>query len=71
MHECVKQLLRKVEYPEEEQIEILCQLLKTVGQLLDVPKARAHMDVYFMRMKELRKSLSSSNSTVKLLPNLR
>jgi hypothetical protein len=31
----------------------LCQLLKMVGQLLDTPKARAHMDVYFTRMKEL------------------
>ncbi|KAG1782039.1 armadillo-type protein [Suillus placidus] len=56
MHECVKKLLGNVENPEEEEIESLCQLLKTVGQLLDTPKARAHMDVYFMRMKELGKS---------------
>ncbi|KAL4079170.1 hypothetical protein J3A83DRAFT_4207610 [Scleroderma citrinum] len=56
MHECVKKLLGNVENPEEEEIESLCQLLRTVGQLLDVPKARAHMDVYFSRMKELGKS---------------
>jgi translation initiation factor 4G len=56
MHECVKKLLGNVENPEEEEIESLCQLLKTVGQLLDAPKARAHMDVYFTRMKELCKS---------------
>ncbi|OAX30766.1 ARM repeat-containing protein, partial [Rhizopogon vinicolor AM-OR11-026] len=56
MHECVKKLLGSVENPEEEEIESLCQLLKTVGQLLDTPKARAHMDVYFIRMKELSKS---------------
>ncbi|KAH7883298.1 hypothetical protein F5I97DRAFT_1939113 [Phlebopus sp. FC_14] len=56
MHECVKKLLGNVENPEEEEIESLCQLLKTVGQLLDVPKARAHMDVYFTRMTELGKS---------------
>ena len=61
MHECVKKLLGNVENPEEEEIESLCQLLKTVGQLLDVPKARAHMDVYFTRMKELRKSLNVSS----------
>ncbi|KAF8845924.1 ARM repeat-containing protein [Paxillus ammoniavirescens] len=60
MHECVKKLLSNVENPEEEEIESLSQLLKTVGQQLDVPKARAHMDVYFARMKELCKSLNVS-----------
>ncbi|THH33090.1 hypothetical protein EUX98_g1117 [Antrodiella citrinella] len=53
MHECVKKLLHNVENPEEEEIESLCKLMITVGALLDVPKARAHMDVYFQRMKEL------------------
>lgn len=61
MHECVKKLLGNVENPEEEEIESLCQLLKTVGQLLDTQKARAHMDVYFTRMKELGKSLNVSS----------
>jgi hypothetical protein len=32
-----------------------------VGQLLDTPKARAHMDVYFTCMKELGKSLNVSS----------
>ncbi len=53
MHECVKKLLGNVANPEEEEIESLCKLLTTVGALLDTPKARAHMDVYFSRMKEL------------------
>jgi translation initiation factor 4G len=61
MHECVKKLLGNVEHPEEEDIERLCQLLKTVGQLLDTPKARARMDVYFTRMKELGKSTNVSS----------
>lgn len=56
MHECVKKLLGNVENPEEEEIESLCKLLTTVGQLLDTAKARAHMDVYFSRMKELTRS---------------
>lgn len=56
MHECVKKLLGNVENPEEEEIESLCKLLSTVGQLLDTPKARAHMDIYFTRMNELCKS---------------
>jgi translation initiation factor 4G len=60
MHECVKKLLGNVENPEEEEIESLCQLLTTAGQLLDTPKARAHMDVYFTRMKELGKSTNVS-----------
>ncbi|KAG1903395.1 armadillo-type protein [Suillus fuscotomentosus] len=61
MHNCVMKLLGNIENPEEEKIESLCQLLKTVGQLLDTPKARAHMDIYFMRMKELWKN--NINST--------
>ncbi|KAG2055486.1 hypothetical protein BDR06DRAFT_1006722 [Suillus hirtellus] len=56
MHNCVIKLLGNIENPEEEKIESLCQLLKTVGQLLDTPKARAHMDIYFMRIKELWKN---------------
>ncbi|KAF7296013.1 MI domain-containing protein [Mycena kentingensis (nom. inval.)] len=58
MHECVKKLLGNVENPEEEEIESLCKLISTVGALLDTAKARAHMDVYFSRMKELSKSKS-------------
>ncbi|KAK0459137.1 armadillo-type protein [Desarmillaria tabescens] len=61
MHECVKKLLGNVENPEEEEIESLCKLLTTVGQLLDTSKARAHMDVYFSRMKELTKSPNVSS----------
>ncbi|KAF9007163.1 armadillo-type protein [Cyathus striatus] len=56
MHECVKKLLGNVENPEEEEIESLCKLLTTVGRILDTPKAKAHMDVYFSRMEELSRS---------------
>ncbi|KAJ7647733.1 hypothetical protein FB45DRAFT_1052162 [Roridomyces roridus] len=61
MHECVKKLLGNVENPEEEEIESLCKLISTVGSLLDTQKARAHMDVYFSRMKELGKSSNVSS----------
>jgi translation initiation factor 4G len=61
MHECVRKLLGNVENPKEEVIESLCQLLKTVGQLLDTPKAHAHMDVYFTRMNELGKNTNFSS----------
>ena len=56
MHECIKKLLGNVENPEEEEIESLCKLLTTVGSLLDTQKARAHLDVYFSRMRELTKN---------------
>ena len=55
MHECVKKLLGNVDNPKEEEIESLCTHLATVGSLLDTPKARAHLDVYFSRMRELAK----------------
>jgi translation initiation factor 4G len=61
MHECVKKLLGNVENPEEEEIESLCKLLTTVGAILDTVKARAHMDVYFTRMRELTKSQNVSS----------
>ncbi|KAJ7202359.1 hypothetical protein GGX14DRAFT_399525 [Mycena pura] len=59
MHECVKKLLGNVKNQEEE-TESLCNILTTVGSLLDTstPKARAHLDVYFCRMNEQCKSNS-------------
>ncbi|KAK0226358.1 armadillo-type protein [Armillaria fumosa] len=62
MHECVKNLFMNREGKDKklltnhEDIESLCVLLTTAGQLMDTTKARAHMDVYFSRMKELTKS---------------
>lgn len=60
IHECVKNLLCNVKDPEEEELESLCRLLQMVGQLLDTRKARAQMNVYFTRMKELSKGLNVS-----------
>ncbi|KAG1760093.1 armadillo-type protein [Suillus occidentalis] len=60
IHECVRKLLCNVEHSEQEELESLCQLLQMVGQLLDTRKARAQMNVYFMRMKELSKGLDVS-----------
>jgi translation initiation factor 4G len=53
IHECIKKLLGNMETPETEDIESLCELLATVGSLLDTQKARAYLDVYFSRMQEL------------------
>ena len=70
MHECVKKLLGNVENPEEEEIESLCKLLTTVGQILDTPKAHAHMDIYFTRMKELTKN-GNVNSRMQFMLQVR
>ncbi|KAI0262192.1 armadillo-type protein [Gloeopeniophorella convolvens] len=59
MHESIKKLLGTPEAPcKEEDLECLCALLLAVGRNLDTPKARAHLDVYFSRLKELTKSES-------------
>ena len=67
MHECIKKLLANVENPEEEEIKSLRELLFTVGSLLDTPKARAHLDVYFSRMRELTKNKNVNARTVFIL----
>ncbi|CAE6392864.1 unnamed protein product [Rhizoctonia solani] len=66
MHECIKKLLSNVVSPEEEEIESLCKLLTTVGQSLDNPKAKNHMDIYFERMQEMAKS-SNINSRMQFM----
>jgi len=67
MHECIKKLLGNVENPEEEEIESLCKLLSTVGSLLDTQKARAHLDVYFSRMRELTKNTNVNSRMMFML----
>jgi len=55
IHECTKKLLGS-KNSEEEKIENLCQLLTTAGRTMDTPKAKAHIDAYFQRMKEFVKA---------------
>lgn len=50
MHRCILKLLDE---PAEDDIESVCQLLKTVGASLSGPKGKGSMDMYFGRMKEL------------------
>lgn len=70
MHECIKKLLGNVENPEEEEIESLCKLLTTVGSLLDTQKARAHLDVYFSRMRELTKNKNVNSRMIFMLQDV-
>ncbi|WOL09564.1 eukaryotic translation initiation factor 4G-like [Canna indica] len=47
MHECIKKLLGQYQNPDEEDIEALCKLMSTIGEMIDHPKAKEHMDAYF------------------------
>lgn len=54
MHVCIKKLLHTTDDAEEEDIESLCRLMTTVGKLLDNERAKKHIDIYFLRMAEIR-----------------
>ncbi|EMS64816.1 Eukaryotic translation initiation factor 4G [Triticum urartu] len=56
MHECIKKLLGNYQNPDEENIEALCKLMSTIGEMIDHPKAKEHMDAYFDRMRNLSTS---------------
>ncbi|XP_049906399.1 eukaryotic translation initiation factor 4 gamma 2a [Epinephelus moara] len=57
LHKCIKTLLEKKKRVQlkdmGEDLECLCQIMKTVGPKLDHDKARSLMDQYFHRMQSL------------------
>ena len=53
MHECVIKLLGDVKNPDLDEVECLCKLLTSIGKLIDHQKAKAHMDEYFSRIKDM------------------
>jgi translation initiation factor 4G len=61
MHECIKKLLGNYEDPDEENIEALCKLMSTIGEMIDHPKAKEHMDAYFDIMHKLSTSQKLSS----------
>ncbi|XP_076949195.1 eukaryotic translation initiation factor 4G-like [Bidens hawaiensis] len=64
MHECIKKLLgfnQKNPIPDEEDIEALCKLLSTIGEMIDHPKAKEHMDIYFNMMFQLSNNMALSS----------
>ncbi|KAI9100839.1 hypothetical protein K1719_024201 [Acacia pycnantha] len=61
MHECIKKLLGSYQDPDEEDIEALCELMSTIGEMIDHPKAKEHMDAYFERMKLLSNNMNLSS----------
>ncbi|KAK9065448.1 hypothetical protein SSX86_014847 [Deinandra increscens subsp. villosa] len=63
MHECIKKLLGSNQNPnpDEENIEALCKLMSTIGEMIDHPRAKEHMDVYFDMMFNLSNNMNLSS----------
>ncbi|CAI9102079.1 OLC1v1000276C2 [Oldenlandia corymbosa var. corymbosa] len=61
MHECIKKLLGQYQNPDEEDVEALCKLMSTIGEMIDHPKAKEHMDVYFDMMEKLSNNMKLSS----------
>ncbi|KAF6029164.1 EIF4G2 [Bugula neritina] len=60
LHKCIQQLLEKKRglslSDQAEDLECLCQIMKTVGKRLDTPQAKPLMDQYFARMASVQES---------------
>ncbi|KAF8669229.1 hypothetical protein HU200_051560 [Digitaria exilis] len=61
MHECIKKLFGDYDNPDEENIEALCKLMSTIGEMIDHVKAKGHMDVYFDIMQKMSTSQKLSS----------
>ncbi|KAL8091996.1 eukaryotic translation initiation factor 4G-like [Apium graveolens] len=61
MHECIKKLLGQYQNPDEEDVEALCKLMSTIGEMIDHPKAKEHMDAYFDMMAKLSNNMKLSS----------
>ncbi|KAJ6391024.1 hypothetical protein OIU77_025099 [Salix suchowensis] len=47
--------------PDEEDIEALCKLMSTIGEMIDHPIAKEHMDAYFEMMAKLSNNMKLSS----------
>ncbi|KAF5472373.1 hypothetical protein F2P56_009095 [Juglans regia] len=61
MHACIQKLLGQSQTPDEEDVEALCKLMSTIGEMIDHPRAKQQMDAYFDRMKRLSTNLNLSS----------
>ncbi|CAN6211959.1 unnamed protein product [Urochloa humidicola] len=61
MHECIKKLFGNYDDPDEENIEALCKLMSTIGEMIDHVKAKEHMDAYFDIMQKMSTSQKLSS----------
>lgn len=61
MHECIQKLLGQYQNPDEEDVEALCKLMSTIGEMIDHAKAKEHMDAYFDMMAKLSNNMRLSS----------
>lgn len=61
MHACIQKLLGTHKDPDEEDLEALCKLMSTIGEMIDHPKAKEHIDAYFDRMKIFSNNMNFSS----------
>ncbi|KAF8379163.1 hypothetical protein HHK36_028592 [Tetracentron sinense] len=61
MHECIQKLLGQNQNADEEDVESLCKLMSTIGEMIDHPKAKEYMDAYFDMMMKLSNNMKLSS----------
>ncbi|KAL2491341.1 Eukaryotic translation initiation factor 4G [Abeliophyllum distichum] len=61
MHECINKLLGQFQNPDEEDVEALCKLMSTIGEIIDHPKAKEYMDAYFDHMAQFSNNMKLSS----------
>ncbi|CAA0842481.1 Eukaryotic translation initiation factor 4G [Striga hermonthica] len=61
MHECINKLLGEYHNPDEENIEALCKLMSTIGEMIDHAKAKGHIDALFNIMAQLSNNMKLSS----------
>jgi len=61
MHACIQKFLGQYQDPDAEDVEALCKLMSTIGEMIDHEKAKEHMDDYFDRMKTLSNNMNLSS----------
>ncbi|KAF6138434.1 hypothetical protein GIB67_028006 [Kingdonia uniflora] len=61
MHGCITQLLGQSQNLDEENVEALCKLMCTIGEIIDHAKAKEHMDGYFNVMTKLSTTMKLSS----------
>ncbi|KAL2514060.1 Eukaryotic translation initiation factor 4G [Forsythia ovata] len=66
MHECINKLLGQYQNPGEEDVEALCKLMSTIGEIIDHSKAKEYMDAYFDLMAQFSNNTKLS-STVRFM----
>ncbi|RCV34773.1 hypothetical protein SETIT_7G185500v2 [Setaria italica] len=61
MHECINKLLGEYQNPDEEDLEALCKLMSTIGEMIDHLRAKVHMDFYFDLIQKLSENSKLSS----------